>query len=1015
MPSTKKDQTTVNLSIPKKQHASSKVTKNIVNPSSDTLEDSTPISDHHITSVDVDSDGEDTSSVYSKSTLFVSTLPFTAKADDLEEFFSQIGPVRSCFIAKQKLTGLSSGCGYVHFALAEDAQRALVELKKQKFMGGRTLKMKIALRKSIVVQRKSEGIPVNIEEVAEMEKQASKDFVKMKRKLKVVDTTPVSSTSAVINGPLANAKKSDSTGSKLASNMTTLLLSRLPAKLTKKQLYKKLRKFGDVEDLQFPIDDVMDAASQDCARVIYKNEDSARRAQKQLNEHQFKGATIKSVIEPTKAKQRARLIIRNLSFNCKPENLQNVFSAFGIVKDCSVPHLDDGKARGFGFVEFETMDCAQRALQAVNGTKILNRPVAVDWALAKATFDRLSALPTAEGEDSSDNEDQVADAAQHDNEMTTSLKPQNSLHESMMEVDGEDGMEITMDDESSEEDDGIEIIMDNEVDSDVDQSSTRNTIPDESKPSSNKASSSQDDADTTLFIRNLSFETTEKELYNAFSTFGKLRYAKITMDKTSGLSRGTGFVCFYDEKNTSDCLVEYEKAKSVALLVMDPTSSNAVPVLPTSRNEYTTVNTSNSHKSVITPELSQMASGTNPAFMLGGRMLSITIAVSKKLAGELTYDSKLRRRAQDKRNMYLMREGVIFAGTEAAKTITEEELLKRTNSFADRKRILATNPNLFISRTRLSIRSLMPYVTDHELRNTAKHAVIAFWKQVEEGTRQPLEPEVVDEELQQGNDAPGIKRKVTIRQAKVLLDMDRLDAVTKKPKSKGYGFVEFNSHADALACLRWLNNNPTAFIQKKPQTNNAQKADSTQDKKTDKQVKAMPVSNTKVAKRPIVEFAVENRLVLKQRGERDIINKAKNPESTKVEGAAARIAKKDQIKKRKRDTPTADEPSQLPKTKKPDIKSIVSKTKAGKTRVDGSQSVSSLPKRPRALNAASGLPALAETEKSISKKQAKRARQDKEETDFTSMVARYRSQINAPLSKNGDGTPHPRSISSWTE
>ncbi|KAJ1339606.1 hypothetical protein BSLG_005785 [Batrachochytrium salamandrivorans] len=243
----------------------------------------------------------------------------------------------------------------------------------------------------------------------------------------------------------------------------------------------------------------------------------------------------------------------------------------------------------------------------------------------------------------------------------------------MMEVDGEDGMEITMDDESSEEDDGIEIIMDNEVDSDVDQPSTRNTIPDEFKPSSNKASSSQDDADTTLFIRNLSFEKQKRAL----------------------------------QRNTSDCLVEYEKAKSVALLVMDPTSSNAVPVLPTSRNEYTTVNTSNSHKSVITPELSQMASGTNPAFMLGGRMLSITIAVSKKLAGELTYDSKLRRRAQDKRN------------------------------------------------------------------------IDCFWKQVEEGTRQPLEPEVVDEELQQGNDAPGIKRKVTIRQAKVLLDMDRLDAVTK--------------------------------------------------------------------------------------------------------------------------------------------------------------------------------------------------------------------------------------------
>ncbi|KAH9275612.1 hypothetical protein BASA83_001899 [Batrachochytrium salamandrivorans] len=84
----------------------------------------------------------------------------------------------------------------------------------------------------------------------------------------------------------------------------------------------------------------------------------------------------------------------------------------------------------------------------------------------------------------------------------------------------------------------------------------------------------------------------------------------------------------------------------------------------------------------------------------------------------------------------------------------------------------------------------MPHVTDHELRKTAKHAVISFWKQVEEGIREPLEPEVVEEEIQQGNEAPGIKRKVTIKQAKVLLDMDRLDTVTRKPKSKGYGFGE---------------------------------------------------------------------------------------------------------------------------------------------------------------------------------------------------------------------------------
>ena len=44
-------------------------------------------------------------------------------------------------------------------------------------------------------------------------------------------------------------------------------------------------------------------------------------------------------------------------------------------------------------------------------------------------------------------------------------------------------------------------------------------------------------------------------------------------------------------------------------------------------------------------------------------------------------------------------------------------------------------------------------------------------------------------------------------QCTILRDMERLDD-SGQPKSRGIGFVEFDAHEHALACLRQLNNNP---------------------------------------------------------------------------------------------------------------------------------------------------------------------------------------------------------------
>lgn len=183
-------------------------------------------------------------------------------------------------------------------------------------------------------------------------------------------------------------------------------------------------------------------------------------------------------------------------------------------------------------------------------------------------------------------------------------------------------------------------------------------------------------------------------------------------------------------------------------------------------------------------------------------------------------------------------------------------------SYGNRKRLLATNPNLFVSKTRLSVRGVPLHITDPQLKAEAKYAVIKFWRQVNSGDRKSLEPDEMDG-LENGV-------KVQIKQAK-MLKSDRLDPVTKKPRSKGLGFIEFERHSDALACLRYLNLNPKAF---------------THDSKTG--AGAATTTAAKSRKPVIVEFAIENRLILKQREER---NKRKKPHDVSADPGARKKVK----------------------------------------------------------------------------------------------------------------------------
>jgi nucleolar protein 4 len=128
---------------------------------------------------------------------------------------------------------------------------------------------------------------------------------------------------------------------------------------------------------------------------------------------------------------------------------------------------------------------------------------------------------------------------------------------------------------------------------------------------------------------------------------------------------------------------------------------------------------------------------------------------------------------------------------------------------------------LFISKTRLSVRQIPIFVTERLLKRLAIHAVRAFQDDVKAGSRPALSADELaeipdDEEKEEVEPKKKMTKKMLlgrrtgVKQTKIVRQAERVDPVTGKGRSKGYGFVEMHKHADALRVLRWANNNPDA-------------------------------------------------------------------------------------------------------------------------------------------------------------------------------------------------------------
>jgi RNA recognition motif-containing protein len=76
-----------------------------------------------------------------------------------------------------------------------------------------------------------------------------------------------------------------------------------------------------------------------------------------------------------------KLYVGNLSYSTNEDELRRMFAEVGVVTSVNViTDRETGRSKGFGFVEMESDDAAQQAIERYNNTEIGGRRIAVNEA-----------------------------------------------------------------------------------------------------------------------------------------------------------------------------------------------------------------------------------------------------------------------------------------------------------------------------------------------------------------------------------------------------------------------------------------------------------------------------------------------------------------------------------------------------------------------------------------------------------------------------------------------------------
>lgn len=243
--------------------------------------------------------------------------------------------------------------------------------------------------------------------------------------------------------------------------------------------------------------------------------------------------------------RKARLIVRNLPFKTTEEKIREHFEKYGQINEINLLKRSDGKLVGCGFIQFNAVQEAAKALYNTSGKPFMGRDIVTDWAVPKDRFvEQLNSDVKVEIKD--ENGETPAPII-GDIDTTIEIKDEVKVEEADQQIksieDGaksdneEDVKPESEDDVKSESDDD-----DIKSETDEDEVEIKSQISEtETKP---KVISNDVSEGRTVFVKNVPFMATNDDLKFCMQQFGRVFYALVCKDQYTEHSKGTAFVKF---------------------------------------------------------------------------------------------------------------------------------------------------------------------------------------------------------------------------------------------------------------------------------------------------------------------------------------------------------------------------------------------------------------------------------------------------------------------------------------
>ncbi|XP_066049527.1 nucleolin [Chamaea fasciata] len=158
----------------------------------------------------------------------------------------------------------------------------------------------------------------------------------------------------------------------------TLFLKNLPYRITEDEIKEVFENALEVRIVMNK-----DGTSKGMAYVEFKTEAEANKAMEEKQGTEIEGRAVvidftgeKSQQEHQKGESKT-LIVNNLSYAATEETLQEVFKKASSIK---VPQNNQGRPKGYAFVDFATAEDAREALNSCNNTEIEGRTIRLEFS-----------------------------------------------------------------------------------------------------------------------------------------------------------------------------------------------------------------------------------------------------------------------------------------------------------------------------------------------------------------------------------------------------------------------------------------------------------------------------------------------------------------------------------------------------------------------------------------------------------------------------------------------------------